>query len=154
TRDGRGLVAGGPRGVWYYRRDGGGWRGGAVSPNIAVGLAAVATDGRAAAGTDPAGRTVRLIGLAAPRGRAPPVGGDALPWAVALSPDGRRLAVGVVGGTGRGRGQILVGDCAAGRWVADLPGHPTSPAGGTSFLAFLPDGRLVSSGYDTAVRVW
>ena len=66
-------------------------------------------------------------------------------YAVAFSPDGKRLATGIADKV------IRLWDVASGTQVGDLHGH-------TSYihaLAFSPDGtRLVSASGDYTVRIW
>ncbi|HVK14811.1 MAG TPA: protein kinase, partial [Gemmataceae bacterium] len=70
-------------------------------------------------------------------------------YAVAFSPDGKRLAVGH--GSGLGGSPVTVWDVAAGRILHTFPGHASYTHG----VAFTPDGRrVVSGGSDGAVRVW
>jgi WD40 repeat protein len=69
---------------------------------------------------------------------------------VALSPDARRLAS-AVGGAGYDPGEVKLWDVTTGRETLALRGH----IGGVSSVAFSLDGwRLVSTGFDTSVRVW
>jgi WD40 repeat protein len=66
-------------------------------------------------------------------------------WALALSPDGERVAVGL------SDGPILVREVRTGRETATLVGHSFS----SSALAFSADGRRLASGAsDGTVRTW
>lgn len=66
------------------------------------------------------------------------------PFALAFSPDGARLWAGDVAGV------IAAWDVATGEARGSWPAHE----GGVTALRALPDGRLVSAGYDGALRVW
>jgi WD40 repeat protein len=100
-----------------------------------------------------------LAGLAAPASAGDPApaailrpadGTHAL--AVAISPDGRLVAVGTHGTVGvQDRAGTLTLWDAAGKRVATLAGN----AGEVAILAFSPDGtRLAAGGSDGTVRVW
>src|SRR5262249_8483735 len=65
---------------------------------------------------------------------------------MALSPDGKALAVGSSRETA-----IRIIDAATGKELHNLAGH----TGGVSYLSFLPAGKsLVSGGGDSVVRLW
>jgi WD40 repeat protein len=66
-------------------------------------------------------------------------------FAVAFSPDGRRLA------SGSDNGEVKVWDVMSGANTLSLPGH----GGPVGQVIFSPDGaRLVTSGGDGKIRVW
>ncbi|MCA9545337.1 MAG: hypothetical protein KC613_13125, partial [Myxococcales bacterium] len=80
---------------------------------------------------------------AAGEGRLP--GADDAPWlTAALTPDGRRLAVGDL------LGRVQVYRLPAGALEADLPGHTERVVA----LTFLPDGDLLSVSWDGTARFW
>lgn len=66
-------------------------------------------------------------------------------YAVAISPDGRKVAF------GGGDTSVRVWDIAAGRELRRLDGH----GGRVWAIAFAPDGRrLASAGFDNVIRLW
>jgi len=73
--------------------------------------------------------------------------------AVAYSPDGKWLAVGVGGGVGpEQKGTVLLLDPATGKKIRELTPHHEL---GATDLAFHPDGKhLFSSGRDQHVKIW
>jgi WD40 repeat protein len=77
--------------------------------------------------------------------QAPPRAGAINPAGpVALSPDGRKLAL-------AGQGPVHLFDAATGQAAGELEGH----AGATQSVAFAPDGRtLATGGTDGLVRIW
>ncbi len=97
-----------------------------------------------------AGRTVRTI-----RGQSG-LGQEGKIYAIALSPDGRWLAVGGFMATFTGSNQIDVGairlyDFASGELKALLKGHGNAVSG----LAFSPDGKkLISGSGDNTAIIW
>ena len=74
-------------------------------------------------------------------------------YAVAYSPDGKWLAVGVGGGVGpEQKGTVLLLDPATGKKIRELTPHHEL---GATDLAFHPDGKhLFSSGRDQHVKIW
>jgi uncharacterized protein (TIGR02996 family) len=66
-------------------------------------------------------------------------------WAVALSPDGKRIA------SGTSDGAVQLWEVAGGAQLATLRGHED----GVEAVTFAPDGRRLASGsHDGTVRVW
>ncbi len=100
-------------------------------------------------------------GIAAPRHSFCPVTPTPPPpqsyrlSAVALSPDGSRLAVGLPGGgvwlQAEPKGRIVVWDATEGTHLKTLEGHEED----VSALAFSPDGEyLLSASHDQTARLW
>jgi WD40 repeat protein len=108
----------------------------------AKGVLAVSPDGAvvAAAGDE----RVRLIEVASMRAFGEFDLGGRDVTAMAFSPNPRLLAV------GNADGSIHVLDLADGKPASVLRGHQ----GAIASLAFCPDGRLVSGGYDTTLVIW
>ena len=89
--------------------------------------------------------TVRIWDLSNGRLVATLKGHSASVFAVAFSPDGRRLA------TGSDNGELKLWDVLTGNNTLTLPGH----GGPVGQVIFSPDGsRLASSGGDGKIRVW
>src|SRR5688572_12768612 len=74
---------------------------------------------------------------------APVRAADPPALAVALSPDGKRVAAGA--GTA-----VRVWDVASGTVVKELAGHPEA----VHSLQFSPDGALLAAGGDRVVKLW
>jgi cytochrome c len=112
------------------------WHAGAVNalaPLPGGGFASAGEDGRIALWpARPGARPDRVL-----EGHAEPVA------ALALSPDGRRLASAAWDGTGR------VWDLATGA-ARVLEGH----RGNVNAVAFLPDGTAATAGFDGTLRLW
>ncbi|MBX9623496.1 MAG: WD40 repeat domain-containing protein, partial [Gemmataceae bacterium] len=71
-----------------------------------------------------------------------------VPWCLAFSPDGARLAVGFAGENEREPGGVRVWEAAGGREGRSLTGPDVHS------LAWGPDGRLATGGNDGTVRLW
>jgi WD40 repeat protein len=87
---------------------------------------------------------VRVWDLAAPRSSPAAVGHADKVTALALSPDAGRVVSGAADGT------LLLWSLADGRVVDSAVAHE----GGVNGVVFMSDGRIVSCGADSAVRVW
>jgi WD40 repeat protein len=112
---------------------------------------AFSADGRRLASGET--KAIRLWDLLVGKEVATLHAGLASVFAVALSPDGRKLAAALVKqGGSASAGEIKVWDLATAEEVVTFAGA----SGGTSTLAFTPDGkRLVSTGpFDREVMVW
>jgi WD40 repeat protein len=78
-----------------------------------------------------------------------PVGGVQTDWALALSPDGKLLAIGEMNFGGDSAVQLW--DTEGGQPLGKLVGH----TGAVTALTFAPDGRFLASGsWDTTVLLW
>jgi WD40 repeat protein len=83
------------------------------------------------------------------RPRSLPEGHEYSVYAVAFSPDSKRLAS--CGGTSRAPGEVMLWDVATGNQVAEFQGH----YGAVFCLALSPDGKLLASGGDDqTARLW
>ncbi|MBA4065057.1 MAG: hypothetical protein C0501_15350 [Isosphaera sp.] len=132
----------------FDRNDPTGWKPFAAAPPV---VGALSPDGRYAAFTREADRALDVVALATGKRHSACLGEPPAPGrpgvtvtALAFSPDGRRLAVGLSDGTVRFRDPAAGGE----EFRADLG------VGGVTALAFTAGGRLVAGGADTTVTVW
>ncbi len=118
-----------------------------VSPLQPRSALAASQDGTFAIGPADSGSAIAVWNV--PRRqveRIVPVFRDATILALAISPDGNRVAVG-----GAASGDIAIWDPRRGRFLVSLSGHKQ----GVRSLAWTPDGMtLVSASTDGTVRVW
>jgi WD40 repeat protein len=125
--------------VRHATRAGRGWRALPLAALFLLSACATSTSGRSALGTPMAGGTGAVSLVATLQS------GTTRVTSVTWSPDGTRLAAGLVDATAR------VWDIATGQVLATYKGH----SGAVLAVAWSPDGRsLASGGDDGTARVW